>query len=371
MDDLGDVVIGEIADRLFETVHDDARWADVMHVVKSALGLSSGAFGYVDAATGAQMILHGDCAEEYALTFMVDEVENPLAPAVLRGEVGAVHIDQMAMSRQDFERSTFYNEWLRPQGEHSALTVTLLRNGDVGAHLSVLRERGRRPFDESDIAKLAQLIPVLERVTRLRIEFGGRHLADRLGDHNGTDDGFFVVDAKGRILLQNHAAEEYLRDPDSGLIASNGVLRVEGRMRDRFRRAVEQAATIDLVLAMHCDMLLEDPMTGERRSAVSVVPMPEAPILGLPVGRAAGVLVRRLGARLPAGFAERVRGLFVLTAREVELAGALATGGSVQDFARIHSISLATARTHLSRLLQKTDTTRQGELIALLHSMTN
>lgn len=372
MDGFDERAIGEIADLLFQTVHDDGRWGDVMGAIKSALDLSSAAYGYVDAATTEQLMLHSDCDEPYAQTFIGAESKNPLEPAVLGGAVGAVHIDQMAMSRHEFERSTFFNEWLRPQGEHSVLTVALWRHGSAGAHLSMLRGGNMRPFDTSDITLLHQLMPVLHRVAWLRAEFGGQQLARRLADLDSNNDAFFVVDAEGRILVHNEAAERELRDPTSGLVAANRTLRVEGRVRERFRNAVH-AATVGLEgqPAAPGDMLLEDPTTGRRKSALSVVRIVDAPALGLPVGRAAGVLVRRLGPRLPAGFEERLRGLFMLTAREGELAEALATGCSVQDFAGEQGISLSTARTHLSQLLQKTDTSRQGELIALLHSMAN
>lgn len=369
MDGLDNRAISEISDLLFQTVHDDSRWGDVMDAVRTTVGVSEGAFGYLDVAAGSQLIVHGECAEPYSGTFMVAEVDNPLAAVVAGGDVGAIHIDQMIMPRHEFERSTFFNEWLRPQGQHSILTLPLWRRGEVGAHLTLQRGGKQRAFDESDVSALMQLMPVLRRVAKLRADYGGQMLAHRLNGLDTNNDAFFVLDARGRILAHNEAAERELRNTDSGLIAANGILRVEGRVRERFRRAVDTAAGVDKQLTAPSDMLLEDPMTGRRQSALSVVPIPDAPALGLPVGRAAGVLVRRLGTRLPVDFEQRIRGLFMLTARESRLAVTLAAGLSVQEFAGAHGIAMPTARTHLSQLLQKTDTGRQGELMALLHSM--
>jgi DNA-binding CsgD family transcriptional regulator len=371
MSSLDDRTFDKITDLLFETVHDDGKWSGAMGAIRESVDASNGAFGYVDVMTGAQMMLHAECPEQFAGTFLDTQVGNPLAPAVLFADVGAVHIDQMVMPREEFERGTFFNEWLRPQDATSVLTVPLWRHGAVGGHLTVLRGGKRRSFDSPDVSVLTQLMPVLRRVARLRAEFGGQRLLERLVTLDISNGAFFVVDAKGRILAQNAAAEQELRNAESGLVATNGILRVEGRMRERFRSAVDTAASHERRRPISGDMLLESPLTGRRQSALSVLPLPDAPSLGLPVGRAAGILVRRLGARKSSGFEDRVRGLFVLTARECQLAVALASGLSVQDFATAQGITMPTARSHLSQLLHKTETRRQGELIALLHRVTN
>jgi DNA-binding CsgD family transcriptional regulator len=59
--------------------------------------------------------------------------------------------------------------------------------------------------------------------------------------------------------------------------------------------------------------------------------------------------------------------LYGLTGREVELCAELLAGRSVTEGAEALAIHVSTARTHLKRILQKTGTSRQGELIALLH----
>lgn len=58
--------------------------------------------------------------------------------------------------------------------------------------------------------------------------------------------------------------------------------------------------------------------------------------------------------------------LYGLTIAEAEFARELVRGHSVESAAAVRGISVQTARTHLKRIFLKTDTNRQGQLIAEL-----
>ena len=58
--------------------------------------------------------------------------------------------------------------------------------------------------------------------------------------------------------------------------------------------------------------------------------------------------------------------IYGLTAKEAELAVALAAGGTLSEFAAERGCSELTARTHLKRILSKTGFVRQSELVRAL-----
>ena len=58
-----------------------------------------------------------------------------------------------------------------------------------------------------------------------------------------------------------------------------------------------------------------------------------------------------------------------MTPREAELAAMLVAGSTMQEVAEQQGISIATARSHLSQLFRKTDTSKQGQLVALLRGI--
>jgi DNA-binding CsgD family transcriptional regulator len=61
-----------------------------------------------------------------------------------------------------------------------------------------------------------------------------------------------------------------------------------------------------------------------------------------------------------------LRELFSLTPAEARVAGRLVLGLSVKEIAAEARISVETVRTHVKRILSKTSTDRQGELISLM-----
>ena len=79
--------------------------------------------------------------------------------------------------------------------------------------------------------------------------------------------------------------------------------------------------------------------------------------------RLALLLLRETAAPIPV---ERIRTRFGLTGAEARLAARLATGEALEQAADTLGISRETARTQLKRIFLKTDTHRQGELVALL-----
>lgn len=64
--------------------------------------------------------------------------------------------------------------------------------------------------------------------------------------------------------------------------------------------------------------------------------------------------------------AKWLRQLYRLTAAESAVALHLANGSSLTETAECLGVTRNTVRTHLQRVLQKTDTRRQGELIKLV-----
>lgn len=60
--------------------------------------------------------------------------------------------------------------------------------------------------------------------------------------------------------------------------------------------------------------------------------------------------------------------IHALTPREAALASAVAEGHSLADFAEARGCTEETARTHLKRVLEKTGTHRQADLVRVLLS---
>ena len=368
MKQFGSDDIAGLADRIYETVYDDSQWAALIEEPKLWLNSSHGAFGFFDAGTGSQHMLAADCTPEYAAAIFAPELANPLVERLVTAPAGDIFTDQSVLSRAEFERSILFNEWFLPQGQHSAINVIVFREGDISAHLTLMRGGAQAIFDIDAVVFIQQLMPTLQHAAKLRTRVGALRLADRLDASQALQVGFLVVDGHGHLLSSNPAAERHLLDPRCGLDARHRQLRALAMPeRDKLRRLIATACRDGIgIVGQGGDMLISDPETGLPTAALSVVPMRDASTLGLPVARAAAIFIQDLGSRLPPGFEEQMRALFGLTAREAALAAALASGRTLQQAADERFISMPTARTHLAQLFRKTHTSQQSQLVSLL-----
>jgi DNA-binding CsgD family transcriptional regulator len=82
----------------------------------------------------------------------------------------------------------------------------------------------------------------------------------------------------------------------------------------------------------------------------------------------AGRAPRRLAdlTRLPVPSANLLSEYFDLTPAESRLAQIMAQGSSLEESAQALNIKMSTARTQLASLFAKTNTSRQGKLVAIL-----
>lgn len=103
---------------------------------------------------------------------------------------------------------------------------------------------------------------------------------------------------------------------------------------------------------------------NEKRPLV-IQALSAPPFLNQEYGTAAMLVLTGLDAR-PELPDHRLKLLFGLTRSEARVAAQIAAGHSIECAAEELQISLGTARNHLKSIFSKTETNRQGELVALL-----
>lgn len=357
--------VSELSDLLFSAVYDDREWGAAAGKLKQIMNTSSAAIGLLDTTTYESTVLYGDCSESYARLVFAPEIGNPIGPALGGMRVGEVTSDRVLMEAQELQRSTFFNEWLRPQGEKGFMTAKT-SGGQIAGMVGTNRGMGQPDIDEADIRQLRRLAPMLTRATRLRVRVGALRLGERASTYDRMRIGMVIADAQARLLYVNETADAILSAPESGLDARRGVLEA-GRLTLTLRRLIAEAAAKSDGRQGLGGYLAVPAADGMRRSlAVTVAPMPDAGRYGLATVRAATVFIQPFEADLPSDFQARMMMLFGLTKREAEIAAALASGLSMQDAAETYRVSIHTARSHLAQLFAKTGTRQQSQLAAQL-----
>jgi DNA-binding CsgD family transcriptional regulator len=275
---------------------------------------------------------------------------------------GAVNLDPEMCSRSLFERSEFYNEYLRRMDGTYCLGAVIARRQNQAPTLTALRGRQKGEFgeDERKVAKF--LLPHLARAwtvhEKLELLAAGESIVDRLSL------GIVFLKPGGVAVYSNRFAEEIFRS-DDGLSMRNARL-----------VAWDRAADGQLHQAVCCAVSPDRPVgpqgvgvpraSGRRAYQVVVAPIRARfrQFTGTPAP-AAVALIRDPERPEPAK-RELLIQLFGLTSKEAEMTIELSEAKSVEQAANEMGITYQTARTHLRRIFSKTETSRQSELLLLI-----
>jgi DNA-binding CsgD family transcriptional regulator len=279
--------------------------------------------------------------------------------------------DETALCPDDvLFRSEFYNDWLAPQGMLRGINATILNNASHVSLLGAIRPRGVDGPDQHDRALVHALMPHLRRAVQLHDKVSEltalEHAATGALDRWSL--GVIILKRQGGVLLMNRAAEALTKIGD-------GLRYLEGRLAAstsdetvRLRRLVQGAlATQASTTSLPGGTMNVSRPSGARPLHILVAPMPEQ--RALPSPRSAGCVVFVSDPDLgPAPDAELLRHLYGLTSAESQVAVRLIRGLDVRTIAGEMRVTLNTTRTHVKRVLRKTNTNRQAELTALLLS---
>ncbi|MGO4175064.1 helix-turn-helix transcriptional regulator [Bosea sp. TAF32] len=283
--------------------------------------------------------------------------------------LGEVYRDHQVYGAESLRRSRVWQEWMRPQDMYGGMACRLSEKGQAFWFFDVQRGRSQDGFDDQDAALLGRLYPVLRRVVELRRHIG--RVTIQRDEARGALDrlalGIAILDAEMRISYANEGADEILAEPDGPIGLRQGRLyaRQPGDQR-RLRQLVEGAlhCSRDPLANHQASMILHGGDGGHSLSAC-VMPAAPSPALHGPHGLIM-IALRRL--ETASDIVACTRQLFDLTDTEAKFASALASGLSLTEAAMAQGVRISTARTHLARIFQKTNTRQQSQLVSLLRS---
>jgi DNA-binding CsgD family transcriptional regulator len=272
------------------------------------------------------------------------------------------------LSPPDFLATRLYREWLQPRGLHHLVAMVVSRGPRHITGLALLRRRRRPPFEAGDLRLLERLLPHLQRVAQIeeRLLEADRRYEVARQVLESVRCSVVLLDGKGRVCGANRRAATLLA-------------RRQGIQLDRDRlRAEDPRETAALT------GLIAEALTKASRSSGGVLALSRAahrrPLL-LSVnpldgheGRAPGhavagaLLLLSDPEDLPAMSEADLCRLYALTQAEARVAARVARGETIDEVAAALAIRPTTVKTHVQRVLAKTDTRRQLELARLLMS---
>jgi DNA-binding CsgD family transcriptional regulator/PAS domain-containing protein len=353
---------------IYEAALDSNFWPSVLMALADAVGAAQIAMLSVDRRANVVSTFAPRLDPDLLASWQKYWAFPVLARASLR-PTGEIYTLDSLMPREEFVATRFFNEFWRPaQLGLSAAGANLLVEDQFSALIFFSNAPDKKLLTTQQMHIFEVVLQHLSRAVRISRRLGELELEqvatmERL---ESLQEGALLVDASGRVVWANAAAEAMLDDAD-GIFLDNGRLAAGSEI---LQRLITSCARISLLLGgpsgefkiprKHPGSPLHVTVTP-LRSKTQIADFPWIGV-GTPVAivttRDPDVDRRRREINL--------RRRFGLTAAESGLATEILRGDGRIAAATRRGISDATARAHLSSIFEKTGTHRQAELIRLL-----
>lgn len=359
----------ELIGGIYNSVLRPENWAEVLAGIQRELG-----------AISSYLLIHGTHPNDRNLSILVERnVDagmrrlydehyiklNPLLPHLASAGSGEVYSCRHLVTQPEYLKSDFYREWAEPQEWFDYAGVTIVRRNYSSAAIGFTAAKQGYIFSDTSLRVLDTLAPHLVRAWEIQdlIEQEKQSRHDLASLVEAVRCGIVIVDSEARVVEANPAAEEALAR-NSGMAVWNRVLGA-GRTTTALHAAIRIACGRNGPPRGATVAVKRGP--GRRSLAVYVLPLADPAgrlIAALRPARAAVLIVDP--ERPAIGPLDSFATVYQLTDAEWQVLQHLAGGASPGEIARTLGVGVATVRTHLHRLFDKTGTRRQAELVALL-----
>ncbi len=284
------------------------------------------------------------------------------APVVSAGEVRATW---QFLDRDELRASEMFADYLDRRDLHEGMRFEIWADAAGIEDISLIRSFSAGPFTTAEMARARALMPHLQRAGALRrrlqrAELVAQASVDALA---ALDSSIMLVDHAACPVFLNPAAEALLAEADAITLRQGQFVAATTQATRHLARLLHRATLRDG--RPRAGAMLLPSGTGRR---LSVLAMPVRWDGGWSQPGLPAAIVCMSGNRSTPTMHDlsALTSIFGLTTAETRLALMLLSGRSVTDIARAQGRSLATVRTHLARLMAKTETTRQSDLLRRL-----
>jgi DNA-binding CsgD family transcriptional regulator/PAS domain-containing protein len=269
----------------------------------------------------------------------------------------------------EFQQTSFYQNWARPQGLRDACLVKFVHTSDRIGIMGCITRESRDIIGPQEQAFMANLSPHLRRAaligdlldqTRVESQFYQATL-------NSLAIAVVLTDALGRVQFANSTAEAKFAQLGP-IFRVNGMLRVQNpSSQSALLAALARASKSDQSLGAG-GIGIPISAFGEPAAVAHVLPLAQGTARAAFKPATVAVFVSTtISASPPAN--DVLMALFDLTPSEARVAVAVISGASKKDILIQHQVSENTLKTHLSRIYKKTGAQNLAGLVQLASTL--
>ena len=354
---------------------DRAQWIEALDKAAQFVGAQAGALIWRNPVCRAVNVIHAFGVEPgYVELYRkhYTKLDPTTGPMLLR-DVGDVASTTDLLPYGELVKTSFYKEWLQPQGFVDMLQASLDKSPTDFVHLCFMRNSKNGMVDNAMRDRLRLIIPHMRRAV----------LVGRLIDHTTVQaatfgdaldrigTGLFFVDAGGQIFHANASGH--------AMLTQATLVRTRGGRLILNDASAERGLYETLELAEHGGADVEARgvalslagSDGEHYVAhVLLLTAGARRRTGIGYRAVAAVFVQKASLDMPSP-QDAIAKFYKLTPTEQRVLFAIVEIGGVPEVAEAMGISASTVKTHLRRLFAKTGTDRQADLVKLVAGYVN
>ncbi|MFD1217707.1 MULTISPECIES: helix-turn-helix transcriptional regulator [Microbulbifer] len=265
----------------------------------------------------------------------------------------------------DFQPDEDYSKW---ENEQDMLDSAWLVIDSTRTHsfvLTIQRTVAQGPYQQAELDALNRLVPHIRQTVHLyrQLETRSQAASSLAAVIDVLPDATFVLDSLATILYSNKAARDLIARERCLGIRDERFCFAENDVQSAFFRASAQVVRSSMGKEDYCCETLFLKREGRSPLIFVIRPIESSELL------AGGALVSVYepdNRSLPS--VENIATYFDLTPAEAQVCERLVAGLDVQAIAEQLSRGVATVRSHIKQVFQKTGCSRQGELISRIMS---
>lgn len=332
----------------------------------------SGTFAISDIQTNTLLGYWVINIPEQALTFYIEHVshqdaliETALAERKRRGlHFVASNLD--IENIEEIREKTRAGEWLESYGAHEAAGAIAFQSENYLNFFGIQRSIDQPAFSREELAVFDMFLPHINRAVELYTKMSALDLVSmpERAALNQVQQGILIYDATFKVVFINNTANEIVANNEGLQLSEDGLLSFRGKDFSReftvslstaVRASLESAGSVDKVLCYR---------RGTQNLTIIISPLTSVGAEGAHRG---GAMISLYDwASRPSISPELLQRFFGLSQAESRVSALLLRGHSAADIAEQLNRSRETIKSHLQSIYRKTNTSRQGELVALL-----
>lgn len=356
-----------IVGRIYETVQDSEAWPELLVEIAEFCGGANAALVTADPDINTASVITPRAKPESLVAYNDHWWRHDPITVLAANAPPGKFVSVADLDSDAYFSSAFYNEFRRFTGFGDyGLTTPLFRDRNAFGNFVLQTSRKRDEIDAKSLHNARLVVPHLERAVTISRKLQRLELEQAAMDHKLRADhaGMILVDGKGQCLFADKEAEELLAG-ESGIKVENGRVRLDDTRADLMLKSAIRACGLGDPCHASGRNLTLNRDTGAAPLTVEVLPHRKNAAPSPALQAVAMVLLRDPGPGKTVR-AESLRRRFGLTPAEAALALEMLEGDGRAAAAARCGISINTARTHLTRIFEKTGVKRQAELIRVL-----